>query len=114
MLNPYLKIVERRPHSWRYKDFYDEIVRGDDASVYETYKRLIVQNIGEQPMFFKVFEKSPKQIYLVSSYPQKNPYVVQVHKQNLAQFKAKVSKKVFEGTGLVWQNEWISTYLGFK
>ena len=114
LLNPFLQVVERRPHSRRYKDFYDDVVRGDDASVYETYKRLTIKNIGDSPIALKVFKKDARNIYLVSVAPTSNPYVVEVHKQNLDKFKAKVSKSVWQWKKLIDFQSWVSNYLWFK
>ncbi len=114
LLNPFIRVVERRSHAHRYPKFYSPIVLGDDAAVYEWYKFLKIQNISEAPLYFKVFEKSPKEVYLVSISPQKNPYKVKVQKKNLSKLSAYVQKTVFSWENVLSNKKWTSVYYGFK
>ena len=114
LLNPFVRVVERRSHAHRYPKFYSPIVLGDDAAVYEMYKFFKIQNIGDAPLYFKIFKKGQREVYLVSISSQKNPFKVQVEKKNLSKLSAYVQKKVWSGADLTFQKKWTSVYYGFK
>jgi len=45
LMTPDLYVTKRYPHSERWAGFYGDIVRGDDASMYQMNKQLEIQNI---------------------------------------------------------------------
>ena len=114
LLNPFIRVVERRSHAHRYPKFYNPIVLGDDAAVYEKYKLLKIKNISSTPLYFRVFQKNPKEVYLLSISSQKNPYKVKVKKKNLSELSAYVQKTIFSWEDVLSNKKWTSVYYGFK
>ncbi len=97
LINPYLDIVKRYNHSAWYVYFYDNIIRWDDASMYQMYKQFVIQNISDYPVYFKKFEKG-NNIFLVSIIPQNNliDKISVVIKWQTWKLQARVSKLVFD------------------
>lgn len=57
LTNPLLEIPTRWWHNEWYSAYYGEKVQGDDASVYETSKQLIIKNNAQTDVVIKTFQK---------------------------------------------------------
>lgn len=66
MLEPTLYVTKRYGHTNRYTRYYGEIVRGDDAAIYEDIKQFEIQNT------------SPYQIIMRSVWIGQKPFVILV------------------------------------
>ena len=111
LINPFIKVLERHSHAQRYAYFYDEYIWWDDASVYEYIKKLVIKNISNFPIYFRI-KKIQNEIYLVSIVPTKTNKFTLIEKYQIWKLKAYLSSTTFDNLwSKLYQQTWISNYI---
>jgi vancomycin resistance protein YoaR len=106
LMNPFIEVEERHPHSVRYVKWYNEYIFWDDAAIYERTKQFKIKNIWTKPIYFKVIQKNSKK-YLISIYPSENKYFSHITKVQIDKTQAAVWKAIYE----LWTNKkWYDQY----
>ena len=114
LINPYLYILKRYNHGYRYVNFYSNYLYWDDAAIYEFNKILKIKNISDKKMIFKS-KRIWNEIYLVNIVPKKVDYITYVEKYKISYLTAKVSKTIFDKYWhIIRKLEWISKYIGYN
>lgn len=113
LVNPYLYVVERHAHGEFWQNFYGSM--GKDASIYENSKKMIIENIGNEPVYFRTFTASDGNTVLVSAYPKKEWLRSYTQAQQTWKLSAELINKVTDAQGgLKFEQERKSNYWGIN
>jgi hypothetical protein len=86
---------------------------GDDSSIYERSKRLIIQNITESPIGFGTFERErDANTVLVSAWESEQDREVLIQKEQHGPRKALLRSTIYDGTSILQKDDRTSTYYG--
>jgi vancomycin resistance protein YoaR len=94
LLHPDITIVEREPHQIRYNQYYGSILAGDDAGIAEQYKKLIIKNTSDYPIYFKYNDRIPDQlveIVAITPTPFYHGLTTTITKEQLGALEAQVT-----------------------
>lgn len=112
LINPYMEVTKRYAHWERYAWFYWSNIMWDDASMYERWKQLELQNISEHEVYFgTVVRPSDNNTILLSMVPEKSSLSTMVQKQQTGKRSAVVTNSIFDINGsVIYQKDWTSYY----
>ena len=97
LTNPLLEIPKRRGHNDWYSAYYGEKVQGDDASVYETSKQLIITNNSTSDVVIKTFQQWAKTyLVLVTDKESVQDKRVEIQKIYLGPLQVKLFREVYQ------------------
>jgi hypothetical protein len=113
VLHPWLDVVERHSHSKRYAWFYGSNVMGDDASIYEWSKELIIENTSETPIWFGIFlRESDENTVLVSAWKSDADRTTLIQKEQHGPNKAMLHATIYNDEWLLGRDSRTSYYYG--
>ena len=114
LLHPELKVLERHPHRTRYEIYYDTTIWWDDATIIELRKRMKLENISKNDIYFKYIYKWSYAL-LVWISPKKTDKKVRIQKKQTWELSWEVKKEVYDKQGnLLLKKEWKSTYVNIN
>ena len=97
LTNPLLEISKRWGHNDWYSAYYGEKVQGDDASVYETSKQLIIKNASASDVVIKTFQQWVKTyLVLVTDKKSVQDKRVEIQKIYLGPLQVKLFREVYQ------------------
>lgn len=111
ILHPWLEVVERRSHGKRYAGFYGSSVMGDDSSIYESAKELIIKNASDTDIAFKTFlRESDTNTVLLSAWRSEHDRVTRIEKEQTGSRSALLRSTITQWDGDVDTQERKSFY----
>ena len=111
LVNPYLYVVERHPHSEFRANFYGTM--GEDAAIYERSKELILENRGDEELHFATLVRPDGNTVLLSVYPKKEDLKSFIQKQETGGLTADLWNVITDAEGTMqYEQEWSSRYWG--
>ena len=97
LTNPLLEIPKRWGHNDWYSAYYGKKVQGDDASVYETSKQLIITNNSTSDVVIKTFQQWAKTyLVLVTDKKSVQDKRVEIQKVYLGPLQVKLFREVYQ------------------
>lgn len=97
LTNPLLEIPKRWGHNDWYSAYYGKKVQGDDASVYETSKQLIIKNASVSDVVIKTFQQWAKTyLVLVTDKKSVQDKRVEIQKIYLVPLQVKLFREVYQ------------------
>lgn len=97
LTNPLLEIPKRWGHNDWYSAYYGKKVQGDDASVYETSKQLIIKNASASDVVIKTFQQWAKTyLVLVTDKESVQDKRVEIQKIYLGPLQVKLFREVYQ------------------
>ena len=109
LINPFIAITKRAPHTQRYSKYYSGYIYGDDAAIYEYDKQLEIKNIWLHPLYMRTKLLDGRH-YLISIIPERTDQYSQIFKYQTDTLSARVGKRIFSNTGLLYTQDWTNTY----
>lgn len=113
ILHPGLEVVERHSHGKRYAWFYWSTVMGDDSSIYERSKKLVIKNITQASIGFGTFVRSgDNNTVLVSAWESDQNWKTLIQKEQHGPRKALLRSTIYNGTTILQKDDRTSNYYG--
>lgn len=109
LVNPYLYVVERHAHGEFWENFYGNM--WEDASIYETSKQLIIENVGLEELYIRTFWRADGNTVLVSIYPKNEWLVSTIQKEQKQGLHAELTNTITYPEGdILYEQSWESRY----